>query len=66
MDSQRFLCFLLVQSLTAFLATPTEIPHAGSGPMIGCSDPVLANKEISLHIYYIIILNKKLYLLLIT
>jgi hypothetical protein len=42
-DSQYSLWFLLVQSLTAFLATPTEIPQAGSGPMNGCSDPVFAN-----------------------
>jgi hypothetical protein len=28
-----------VQSLTAFLATPIEMPQAGSGPMNGCSDP---------------------------
>jgi hypothetical protein len=42
-DSQYSLYFLLVQSLTAFLATPTEIPQTGSGPMNGRSDPVLAN-----------------------
>jgi hypothetical protein len=30
---------LFVQSLTAFLATPTEVPQAGSGPMNGHSDP---------------------------
>jgi hypothetical protein len=35
-DSQYSLCFLLVQSLTAFLATPTEMPQTGSGPMNGC------------------------------
>jgi hypothetical protein len=37
-DSQCFLCFLRVQSLTAFLAAPTEMPQAGSGPMNGFSD----------------------------
>jgi hypothetical protein len=42
-DSQYSLRFLLVQSLTAFLATPTEIPHAGSGPMNGCSDQVFSS-----------------------
>jgi hypothetical protein len=42
-DSQYFLWFLLVQSLTAFLATPIEMPQAGSGLVNGCSDPVLAN-----------------------
>jgi hypothetical protein len=42
-DSQYSLCFLLVQSLTAFLAIPTEMPQAGSGPVNGCSDPVFAN-----------------------
>jgi hypothetical protein len=35
-------CFLCVQSLTTFLATPIEMPQAGSGPVNGCSDPVLA------------------------
>jgi hypothetical protein len=32
-DSQYFLCFLSVQSLTAFLATPIDMPQAGSGPI---------------------------------
>jgi hypothetical protein len=42
-DSQYSWCFLLIQSLTALLATPLEIPQAGSGPMSGWSDPVFAN-----------------------
>jgi hypothetical protein len=36
MDSQCFLRFLFIQSQTAFLATPIEIPQACSGPMNGC------------------------------
>jgi hypothetical protein len=40
-DSQCFLCFLFVQSLTAFLAAPIEMPQAGSGPMNGLSEPVV-------------------------
>jgi hypothetical protein len=43
MDSQGFLWFLFVQSLTALLATPIEMPQAGSGPTNRCSDSVLAN-----------------------
>jgi hypothetical protein len=43
MDSQYFLWFLFVQSLTAFLANPTEMPQAGLGPVNWCSDPVLAS-----------------------
>jgi hypothetical protein len=42
MDSQCFLWFLFIQSLTAFLETPIEMPQAGSGPVNRCSDPVLA------------------------
>jgi hypothetical protein len=42
-NSHCFLCFLFVQSLTAFLAAPIEMPQAGSGPMSGFSDPVLAS-----------------------
>jgi hypothetical protein len=42
-ESQYASWFLLVQSLTAFLATLTEMPQAGSGPMNGCSDPILTN-----------------------
>jgi hypothetical protein len=33
--SQRLLRSLIVQSLTAFLATSIEMPQAGSGPMNG-------------------------------
>jgi hypothetical protein len=32
-----------IQSLTAFLATPVEMPQAGSGPVNECSDPVIAS-----------------------
>jgi hypothetical protein len=35
-DHQYFLCFIFVHSLIAFLATPIEMPQAGSGPMNGC------------------------------
>jgi hypothetical protein len=42
-DFQCFLWFLFIQSLTAFLATPTEMPQSGSGHVNGCSDPVLAS-----------------------
>jgi hypothetical protein len=42
-DKYFFFLFLFVQSLTVFLASPIETPQAGSGPMDGCSDPVLAN-----------------------
>jgi hypothetical protein len=42
-NSQYFLWFPFIQSLTAFLATPIEMPQAGSGPVNGCSDPVLAS-----------------------
>jgi hypothetical protein len=42
-DSQYFLWFQFVQSLTTFLAAPIEMPQAGSGPMNGFSDPVLAS-----------------------
>jgi hypothetical protein len=42
-DSQNFLWSLFVQSLTALLAIPTEMPQAGSGPMNGPSDPNFAN-----------------------
>jgi hypothetical protein len=40
-DSQYFLWFIVFQSLIAFLATPIEMPQAGSGPMNRYSDPVL-------------------------
>jgi hypothetical protein len=30
-DLQYFLCLVIVQSLIAFLATPMEMPQAGSG-----------------------------------
>jgi hypothetical protein len=43
MASQWFLWLLYVQSLTAFLAAPVEMPQAGSGPMNGFSDPLLAS-----------------------
>jgi hypothetical protein len=45
LDSHCFMWFLFVQSLTAFLATQTEMPQAGSGPVNGCSDPVLASRS---------------------
>jgi hypothetical protein len=41
-DTQCFLWFLFIQFLTASLATPIEMPQAGSGPVNGCSDPVLS------------------------
>lgn len=44
-DSQCVLWSPSVQSLTAFLATPMEIPKAGSGPMNRCSDASLASKS---------------------
>jgi hypothetical protein len=43
MASRWFLWLLFVQSLTAFLATPVEMPQAGSSPMNGFSDPLLAS-----------------------
>jgi hypothetical protein len=45
-DLQYFLWFAIVQSLIAFLAIPMEMPQAGSGPMNGCSAPILANKKL--------------------
>jgi hypothetical protein len=42
-NSQCFLWSLLAQSLTAFLATTTEMPQAGSGPINGHSDPYFAS-----------------------
>jgi hypothetical protein len=42
-DSQYFLWSLFVQSLTAFLAIPAEMPRAGSGPINGHSDPNFAS-----------------------
>jgi hypothetical protein len=48
-DSQCFLRLLFVQSLTAFLEIPIEMPQAGSSPMNGCSDPVLANWYLPFH-----------------
>jgi hypothetical protein len=44
-DSQCFLLSLTVQSLVAFLATPLEMPQAGSGPMNGRSAPSLAKRS---------------------
>jgi hypothetical protein len=35
-DSQYFIWFLSVQSLTSFLATPIEMPQAGSDPSCYC------------------------------
>jgi hypothetical protein len=40
-DSHSFCWLLFVQSLIAFLVTPIEMPLAGSGPMNGCTDPIL-------------------------
>jgi hypothetical protein len=45
MDSHCLMWFLLVQSLIALLATPTEMPWAALGLMNGCSDPVLASRS---------------------
>jgi hypothetical protein len=42
-DSRYFLWSLFVQSVTAFLAVPDEMPQAGSGPMSGHSDPDFAS-----------------------
>jgi hypothetical protein len=42
-DLQYFLWLVIVQSLIAFLATPVEMLHAGSGPMNGCSAPTFLN-----------------------
>jgi hypothetical protein len=36
-DSHCFLWFLFIRSLTALLATPIEMPQAGSGPVNRCS-----------------------------
>jgi hypothetical protein len=41
-DSNCFVWFLFIQSLAALLATPIEMQQANSGPINGCSDPVLA------------------------
>jgi hypothetical protein len=41
--SVLFLWYLMVESLTAFLATFVEMLQAGSGPMKGHSGPFLAN-----------------------
>jgi hypothetical protein len=38
-EYQCFLWSLIVQSLTASLATPFEMPQSGSGPLNGGSDP---------------------------
>jgi hypothetical protein len=43
-DLQYFLWLVIVQSLIAFLATPVDMPQAGSGPMNGCSAPTLSQK----------------------
>jgi hypothetical protein len=45
MDFHCFMWFLFVQYLTSLLATPIEMPQAGSGPVNGCWDPVLASRS---------------------
>jgi hypothetical protein len=42
-DSQCFFVISLRPVPDRFLATPTEMPQAGSGPMDECLEPVLAN-----------------------
>jgi hypothetical protein len=42
-ETKCFLWSLIVQSLTTFLPTPMEMPHAGSGPLNSLSDPGLVN-----------------------
>jgi hypothetical protein len=50
MDSQNLLLPLFVQSLTVFLATPAELPHAGSGHVNGCLDPNFPSQPLRSHI----------------
>jgi hypothetical protein len=44
-DSYCFEWFLFDQYLTTLLATLIEMPQAGSGPVNGCSDPVLTSQS---------------------
>ena len=43
MECQCYSCFLLVQSLITPLATFSDMPRTGSGPVSGCEEPCLAN-----------------------
>jgi hypothetical protein len=57
-DLQYFLWFTIVQSLIAFLATPMEMPQGGSGPINGCSAPILANWSAVFEILFLFYRNK--------